>query len=166
MTDDDFFDESKPLSSKKKRRDGKWGEKFKIRSGEKIYTVSRAIHGRMSPTGEWGCSCPGWIFNRAICKHIDTIAEFVRLRDRIPEDRLVANIDFLVDDVQAFHFWGRKAIYRTEKLTGTTKDQWVFTRWMATSIPTVYYDVGQNVRLIVTYQEHDDRYVYNDEGIQ
>jgi len=144
MTTDDeceYFDE---FITRKKKRNDKWGERFTMQGGHGIYVVSRATYGKMSPTGEWGC--------------IESIACLCERLDKIPEDEMGAEVEFRVDGELAWAYQGRKAISRTEMLTGVRRDAWVMTHWstLATSIPTVFYDVGKHVRLIVTYRRFGD----------
>lgn len=49
-------------------------KKFKVRSktdARRKYVVTRKPSGRGF---SWMCSCPHWIFRRARCKHIESVA--------------------------------------------------------------------------------------------
>lgn len=46
-----------------------WIRKWQVKSsrGPKLYVVA------LDDKGDWGCSCPGWIYHRTHCKHIRQI---------------------------------------------------------------------------------------------
>lgn len=47
-----------------------WTNRLQIRSetSSRLYTVAQR-----KASGEWGCSCPGWVRNRN-CKHLKAVA--------------------------------------------------------------------------------------------
>lgn len=52
----------------------KWVENWEVQSEsnpEKFYTVSRAVN------GEFGCSCPQWVYRKKTCKHIQGVVKSV-----------------------------------------------------------------------------------------
>ena len=51
-------------------RPDRWIERFAVSSQTiegREYVVAR------DQAGEWGCSCPHWIYRRGQCKHIQTV---------------------------------------------------------------------------------------------
>jgi hypothetical protein len=63
----------------------KWVNNWEVQSEsnpEKFYTVSRA------DSGEFGCSCPQWVYRKKICKHIQGIMSSLGVE---PEESAIAN---------------------------------------------------------------------------
>ena len=60
---------------------GPYTQKWKVQSHsnpDKIYTVAKRRE------GGWECSCPHWIFRRALCKHIEEVqSEDVSIKEPI-----------------------------------------------------------------------------------
>lgn len=69
----------------------KWVMRWSVPSSSdptKSYTVAK------TETGEWGCSCPRWIFHRKVCKHIQKIAGGVKATQgqAVPTEQQTASL--------------------------------------------------------------------------